>query len=65
MNDYLLYLTCEYTQKYYLAIKNADMDELVVGPQHVLEGPYSETPNPDAVYELPDPEEFMISSSET
>lgn len=51
-------------QKYYLAVKNPDLEEVIVGPSHILEGPDSEALDPDIIYELPDPEDFMIYSSE-
>lgn len=57
-----MYLSCVYIQKYYLAIKNSELEELVVGPPHVLEGPYSEDFDPEAIHEIPDPEDFMINS---
>ncbi|XP_051158812.1 uncharacterized protein LOC127280079 [Leptopilina boulardi] len=62
VNDYHMYLTCAYVQKYYLAIKNSELEELVVGPPHLLESPYAEDPN--AIYEIPDPEDFMINPPE-
>lgn len=58
-----MYLTCEYMQKYYLATKNPDLEEYIVGPPHILEGPDSESLDPDVIYELPDPEDFLIYSS--
>ncbi|XP_054001868.1 protein NATD1-like [Hylaeus anthracinus] len=63
VNHYYMYLTCEYMQKYYLAIKNPDLEERIVGPPHILEGPDSEPLDPDIIYELPDPEDFLIYSS--
>ncbi|XP_016769262.1 protein NATD1-like isoform X2 [Apis mellifera] len=63
LNNYYMYLTCEYMQKYYLAIKNPDLEEYVVGPPHILEGPDSKSLDPNIIYELPDPEDFLIYSS--
>ncbi|KOC68418.1 Protein GTLF3B [Habropoda laboriosa] len=63
VNYYYMYLTCEYMQKYYLAVKNPDLEELIVGPPHILEGPDSEPLDPNIIYELPDPEDFLIYSS--
>ncbi|XP_076761738.1 protein lifeguard 3 [Xylocopa sonorina] len=63
VNYYYLYLTCEYMQKYYRAVKNPDFEELIVGPPHILEGPDSESLDPNIIYELPDPEDFMIYDS--
>ncbi|KOX68930.1 Protein GTLF3B [Melipona quadrifasciata] len=60
VNYLYMYLTCEYMQKYYLAIKNPDLEEYIVGPPHILEGPDSEPLDPDIIYELPDPEDFLI-----
>ncbi|XP_034188019.1 protein NATD1 [Osmia lignaria lignaria] len=60
VNYYYLYLTCDYLQKYYLAIKNSDLEELIIGPKHILEGPDSESLDPNIIYELPDPEDFVI-----
>ncbi|XP_031832088.1 protein NATD1 [Nomia melanderi] len=60
LNHYYMFLTCEYMQKYYLAIKNPDLEELVVGPQNILEGFGSEPLDPNIIYELPDPEDFSI-----
>ncbi|XP_043479339.1 uncharacterized protein LOC122509386 [Leptopilina heterotoma] len=62
VNDYHMYLTCVYIQKYYLVIKNAELEERVIGPPNVLEFPYAETTDPGAIYEIPDPEDFMIKS---
>ena len=59
-----MYLTCDFIKKYYLVVKSPELEEIVVGPSDLLQGPYSESPDPDAVYELPDPEEFMISPPE-
>ncbi|XP_071872159.1 protein NATD1 [Bombus fervidus] len=63
VNYLYMYLTCEYMQKYYLAIKNPALEEYIVGPPHILEGPDSEPLDPDIIYELPDPEDFLIYSS--
>ncbi|XP_017763509.1 PREDICTED: protein NATD1-like [Eufriesea mexicana] len=63
VNYYYMYLTCEYMQKYYLAVKNPDLEEYIVGPPHILEGPDSEPLDPNIIYELPDPEDFLIYSS--
>nr|XP_012141015.1 PREDICTED: protein NATD1-like isoform X2 [Megachile rotundata] len=63
VNYYYLFLSCDYMQKYYLAVKNSDLEELVVGPMHILEGPDSEPLDPNIIYELPDPEDFLIYSS--
>ncbi|XP_050595821.1 protein lifeguard 3-like [Bombus affinis] len=63
VNYLYMYLTCEYMQKYYLAIKNPALEEYIVGPPHILEGPNSEPLDPDIIYELPDPEDFLIYSS--
>ncbi|KAK9299465.1 hypothetical protein QLX08_007489 [Tetragonisca angustula] len=62
VNYLYMYLTCEYMQKYYLATKNPDLEEYIVGPPHILEGPDSEPLDPDIIYELPDPEDFLIYS---
>ncbi|CAK9823529.1 Protein lifeguard 1 [Anthophora retusa] len=63
VNYYYMYLTCEYMQKYYLAIKTPELEELIVGPPHILEGPDSEPLDPNTIYELPDPEDFLIYNS--
>ncbi|XP_078037184.1 protein NATD1 [Augochlora pura] len=63
LNSYYMFLTCEYMQKYYLAVKNPDLEELIVGPTHILEGPDSEPLDHDIIYELPDPEDFLIYST--
>ncbi|KAJ8668599.1 hypothetical protein QAD02_010262 [Eretmocerus hayati] len=36
-NNYFLFLTCTYTQKYYLCYKNSALEELIIGPQHILD----------------------------
>ena len=36
MNNYYLYLTCSYAQKYYLANRNANLDKRIVGPKNIL-----------------------------
>ncbi|XP_026674814.1 uncharacterized protein LOC108631583 isoform X3 [Ceratina calcarata] len=46
--------------RYYLAVKNSDLEEVVVGPPHLLEGPDSESLDPISPHELPDPDEFNI-----
>ncbi|KAG7211812.1 hypothetical protein KM043_011043 [Ampulex compressa] len=61
VNHYYIYLTCEYAQKYYLAVKNPDLEERIVGPPKILDGPDSTAIDPDIIYELPDPEDFMIN----
>ncbi|XP_076625111.1 protein NATD1 [Colletes latitarsis] len=63
VNYYYMYLSCDYMQKYYLAIKNPDLEDRIVGPPHILEGPDSEPLDPDVIYELPDPEDFLIYST--
>ncbi|XP_015604668.1 uncharacterized protein LOC107272237 isoform X2 [Cephus cinctus] len=60
INNYYMYLTCVYLQKYYLATKTIELEERVVGPKHILEGPSSKALDPDIIYELPDPEEFDV-----
>lgn len=60
VNSYYMYLRCEYLQKYYLAVKNFDLEKRVIGPSHILEGPDSVALDPDVVYELPDPENFKL-----
>ncbi|XP_076294787.1 protein lifeguard 3 [Lasioglossum baleicum] len=63
VNYHYMFLTCDYMQKYYLAIKNPDLEELIVGPTNILEGPDSEPLDPNIIYELPDPEDFLIYST--
>lgn len=58
VNDYFMYLRCEYLQKYYRAVKNSDLEERIVGPPDILDGPDSTDLHPDTVYELPDPKDF-------
>lgn len=61
VNYYYMYLSCDYMQRYYLAVKNPDLEEVVVGPPHLLEGPDSESlDNPRTPHELPDPDDFNI-----
>ncbi|XP_026674812.1 uncharacterized protein LOC108631583 isoform X1 [Ceratina calcarata] len=60
VNYYYMYLSCDYMQRYYLAVKNSDLEEVVVGPPHLLEGPDSESLDPISPHELPDPDEFNI-----
>ena len=52
-----MYLTCDYMQKYYLAVKNPDLEDRIVGPPHILGSDY-EALDADN-YELPDPEDFL------
>ena len=62
VNHYYMYLTCDYMQKYYLAVKNPDLEDRIVGPQHILEGSDYEAHDAD-IYDpedLPDPEDFLI-----
>lgn len=54
-----MYLTCDYMQKYYLAVKNPDLEDRIVGPQHILEGSDYEPLDTD-IYDPPDPEDFLI-----
>ncbi|XP_023288127.1 uncharacterized protein LOC105701767 isoform X2 [Orussus abietinus] len=63
VNNYYMYLTCEYLQKYYLATKTVELEELIIGPSHILEGPTSESLNQETVDELPDPQDFMVTPS--
>lgn len=57
-------LTCEYMQKYYLAVKNAEFEERVVGPEHILSGPKSEKLSENLIYDLPDPQDFIVKGYE-
>ncbi|XP_076231275.1 protein lifeguard 3-like [Calliopsis andreniformis] len=63
VNYYYMYLTCNYMQKYYLAFKNPSLEDRVVGPPHILEGPTSEPIDRNIIYDLPDPEDFLIYTS--
>lgn len=47
-------------QKYYLAFKNPSLEERIVGPPHILDGPASEPIERNFIYDLPDPEDFLI-----
>ena len=57
VNHYYMYLTCDYMQKYYLAVKNPDLEDRIVGPPHILGSDYE--PLDANNYELPDPEDFL------
>ncbi|XP_014219408.2 protein NATD1-like [Copidosoma floridanum] len=59
INDYLLFLTCSYTQKYYLANKNPELTERVVGPKSILGLPVSL--DPETFEEEADPEDSLPS----
>lgn len=41
-------------QKYYLAFKNPSLEERIVGPPHILDGPASEPIERNFIYDLPD-----------
>ncbi|KMQ89846.1 protein lifeguard 1-like protein [Lasius niger] len=60
VNNYYMYLRCEYLQKYYRAVKNPDLEERVVGPPHILNGPDSASSDSNVINELPDPEDFKF-----
>lgn len=55
VNNYYLFLTCSYTQKYYLANKNEGLEQRVIGPKNVLST--SVTLDPDTFEKLPDPQD--------
>ncbi|XP_076681197.1 protein lifeguard 3-like [Andrena cerasifolii] len=59
VNHYYMYLTCDYMQKYYLAVKNPDLEDRIVGPPHILEGSDYKPLDADS-YDLPDPQDFLI-----
>lgn len=60
VNNYYMYLRCEYLQKYYRAVKNPDLEERIVGPPHILDGPDSTSLDSDIIDKLPDPEDFKF-----
>ncbi|XP_031778751.1 protein NATD1-like [Nasonia vitripennis] len=60
VNDYYLYLTCKYTQKYYLANKNKALEQRIVGPEHVLNAPISL--DLEVFEEEPDPEDPLTKN---
>lgn len=60
VNDYYLYLTCTYAQKYYLANKNKALEQRIVGPEHILNAPISL--DLEVFEEEPDPEDPLTKN---
>ncbi|XP_014471691.1 PREDICTED: protein NATD1-like [Dinoponera quadriceps] len=59
VNNYYMYLQCEYLQTYYLTVKNFDLEKHIVGPSDILEDRSSLLLDLDTVHELPEPKNLQ------
>ncbi|XP_015127810.1 protein NATD1-like [Diachasma alloeum] len=60
VHDYRIILTCKYMQNFYLATKNRELEERVIGPSNLL-SPSAKSLHPDTIDDLPDPQDPVNS----